>query len=97
MFVYFLILLSFFFFFLSSPLFNKIGSYRLIQALLEEEGKLKPPTEVPDSTPAPKRLKKGEGNKRIYNDEVAFELSVDEKYVIIHLMRLRMKTLIIFV
>lgn len=48
------------------------------EALLEEEGKLKPPTEAPEPTPAPKRLKKGEGNKRIYNDEVAFELSVDE-------------------
>jgi hypothetical protein len=48
------------------------------ESLLEEEGKLKPPTEAPEPAPAPKRLKKGEGNKRIYNDEVAFELAVDE-------------------
>jgi len=48
------------------------------ESLLEEEGKLKPQTETQEPTPAPKRLKKGEGNKRIYNDEVAFELSVDE-------------------
>jgi len=48
------------------------------EAILEEEGKLKPPTDTLEPTLAPKRLKKGEGNKRIYNDEVAFELSVDE-------------------
>lgn len=48
------------------------------EALLEEEGKLKPATEAQEAAPGPKRLKKGEGNKRIYNDEVAFELALDE-------------------
>jgi len=48
------------------------------EALLEEESKLRPSVPVPEPAPGPKRLKKGEGNKRIYNDEVAFELALDE-------------------
>jgi len=48
------------------------------EALLEEEAKLKPQPEVPEPASAPRRLKKGEGNRRFYNDEVAFELALDE-------------------
>lgn len=54
------------------------------QALLEEENKTVIAPDTPDANnhPPSKRLKKGEAHKRIYNDEVAFELALDEKYVI---------------
>jgi len=47
-------------------------------ALLEEENKAAPSIPTVDNQPPPsKRLKKGEAHKRIYNDEIAFELSLD--------------------
>jgi len=46
-------------------------------ALLEEENKAAPPPPSIDQPPPSKRLKKGEAHKRIYNDEVAFELALD--------------------
>ena len=49
---------------------------------LQEEDKIAPITGAVDDNnhPPSKRLKKGEAHKRIYNDEVAFELALDEKY-----------------
>jgi len=45
-----------------------------------EEDKIAPITGAVDDNnhPPSKRLKKGEAHKRIYNDEVAFELALDE-------------------
>jgi len=48
------------------------------EALLEEEGKLKSTETHNNESFGPRRLKKGEANKRIYTDEVAFELALDE-------------------
>lgn len=49
------------------------------EAILEEEGKFKPTAPVPVAAPGPKRLKKGEAGKKFSHDEVAFELSLDER------------------
>jgi len=47
-------------------------------ALLEEESKAAPPPPAIENQPPPsKRIKKGEAHKRIYNDEIAFELALD--------------------
>jgi polycomb group RING finger protein 3 len=45
---------------------------------LEQQSKAQPTAHQEAAPPPTKRLKKGEAHKRIYNDEVAFELALDE-------------------